>query len=88
MDSRSIYYKAVGCKKCDFTGYNGRQAVGELFTMTPEVKEMMKNGLNDNEIRIIMKKQGMETISDKLKTMMKNGSTSYEEALRVGIMDD
>ena len=35
-----------------------------------------------------MKKQGMKTISDKLKEMMKKGLTSYEEALRVGIMDE
>jgi len=88
LDERAIYYKAVGCKKCDFTGYNGRQAVGELFTMSQEVKELMKKGLNDHEIREIMKSQGMDTISDKLKGMMKEGLTSYEEALRVGIMDE
>ncbi len=84
----AIYYKSVGCKKCDFTGYNGRQAVGELFIMSQEVKDMMKKGLNDHEIREIMKSQGMDTISDKLRQMMVNGTTSYEEALRVGIMDE
>jgi len=88
LDGKAIYYKAVGCKKCDFTGYSGRQAVGELFIMSQEVKEMMKNGLNDHEIREIMKEQGMDTISDKLKQMMKKGLTSYEEALRVGVMDE
>jgi len=88
LDESAIYYKAVGCKKCDFTGYSGRQAVGELFIMSQEVKDMMKRGLNDHEIREIMKTQGMHTISDKLKDMMKNGTTSYEEALRVGIMDE
>jgi general secretion pathway protein E len=88
LDDRSIYYKAVGCKKCDFSGYSGRQAVGELFVMSQEVKELMKKGLNDHEIREVMRSQGMETISDKLKAMMKSGITSYEEALRVGIMDE
>jgi general secretion pathway protein E len=88
LDDRSIYYKAVGCKKCDFSGYSGRQAVGELFIMSQEVKELMKKGLNDHEIREVMRSQGMETISDKLKAMMKSGITSYEEALRVGIMDE
>jgi len=88
LDDKSVYYKAVGCRKCDFTGYSGRQAVGELFVMSSEVKEYMKRGLNDHEIREVMKKQGMKTISDKLKEMMKEGLTSYEEALRVGIMDE
>jgi len=81
------YYNAVGCKACDFTGYRGRQAVGELFILDDEVKEMMKKGLNDHEIRELMKRRGMATISDKLKEMMQDGITSYEEALRVGLME-
>jgi len=56
--------------------------------MNEDVKDMMKNGLNDHEIREVMKQQGMSTISDKLKDMMAQGLTSYEEALRVGIMDE
>jgi len=87
LDPRRVYYKAVGCKQCDFTGYMGRQAVGELFIMNDDVKDMMKQGFNDHEIREAMKKSGMKTISDKLKDMMKDGLTSYEEALRVGVMD-
>jgi general secretion pathway protein E len=48
---------------------------------------MIAKGLNDNEIREAMKKNGMRTISDKLGDMMEQGITSYEEALRVGLMD-
>ncbi|NPA51181.1 MAG: type II/IV secretion system protein [Epsilonproteobacteria bacterium] len=81
------YYQAVGCKHCDFTGYWGRQAVGELFILNDEVKEYMKKGMNDHEIREILKSKGMKTISDRLKDMLQSGLTSYEEALRVGIMD-
>jgi len=88
LDPNKVYYKAVGCKSCDFTGYSGRQAVGELFIMTQEVKDMMKDGLNDNEIRLAMKKRGMRTIADKLREMMESGLTSYEEAIRVGILDE
>jgi general secretion pathway protein E len=84
----AIYFKAEGCTNCDFTGYKGRQAVGELFVMNDKVKEMMKDGLNDHQIRIEMKKLGMLTISDKLKDMLINGQTSYEEAVRIGIMED
>ena len=66
---------------------SGRQAVGELFVIDDEVKEMLKKGFNDHEIRESMKKRGMLTISDKLKEMLLDGTTSYEEALRVGLMD-
>ena len=83
----NIYYKAKGCKECDFTGYKGRQAIGELFIIDDEVKEMMKDGFNDHQVREAMKKRGMTTISDKLRDMLIAGETSYEEAVRVGIMD-
>jgi len=83
-----VYFKAKGCTECDFTGYKGRQAVGELFIMNDKVKEMMKDGLNDHQIRIEMKKMGMRTIADKLKDMLIAGDTSYEEAVRIGIMED
>jgi len=82
-----VYYKAQGCKECDFTGYKGRQAIGELFIVNDEVKEMMKDGFNDHQVREAMKKRGMTTISDKLREMLIAGKTSYEEAVRVGIMD-
>ncbi len=87
LNEKTTFYQAVGCTECDFTGYKGRQAVGELFIIDDEVQEMIASGLNDNEIREAMKKNGMRTISDKLGDMMEQGTTSYEEALRVGLMD-
>ena len=81
------YFKAEGCTECDFTGYKGRQAVGELFIMNDHVKELMQKGLNDHQIRAEVKKKGMRTIADKLVDMMIAGETSYEEAIRIGIME-
>jgi general secretion pathway protein E len=82
-----LYFTSVGCKDCDFTGYKGRQAIGEIFIIDDEVKMMMKDGFNDHQVREAMKKRGMVTIADKLKDMMLSGETSYEEAIRVGLMD-
>ncbi|UFH60544.1 GspE/PulE family protein [Sulfurovum mangrovi] len=87
IDPEKLYFHAVGCKACDFTGYKGRQVIGELFIIDDHVKEMMKEGANDHEIREAMKKRGMKTIADKLKDLLVAGETSYEEALRVGLMD-
>ncbi|HHO64990.1 MAG TPA: type II/IV secretion system protein, partial [Epsilonproteobacteria bacterium] len=67
--------------------YKGRQAIGEIFLIDDEVKTMMKDGFNDHQIREVMKQRGMKTISDKLKEMLLSGETSYEEAIRVGLMD-
>lgn len=87
LPSEKTYFGAQGCKRCDFTGYKGRQAIGEIFLIDDEVKTMMKDGFNDHQIREVMKQRGMKTISDKLKEMLLLGETSYEEAIRVGLMD-
>jgi len=87
LPTDKIYFKAAGCKECDFTGYKGRQAIAELFIIDDAVKEMMKDGFNDHQVRDAMKKHGMATIADKLRNMLIAGETSYEEAVRVGIMD-
>ncbi len=87
LPKEKLYFKALGCSECDFTGYKGRQVVGELFIIDDKVKEMMKDGFNDHQVREAMKKNGMKTIADKLTTMLISGETSYEEAIRVGLMD-
>ena len=87
ISENQVYFTAAGCKHCDFTGYKGRQAIGELFIIDDNVKMMMKDGFNDHQVREAMKKSGMITIADKLKDMMLSGETSYEEAIRVGLMD-
>jgi len=87
LPQEKIYFKAVGCIECDFTGYKGRQAIGELFVIDDDVKGMMKDGFNSFQIRDAMKKRGMITIADRLKDMLLAGETSYEEAIRVGLMD-
>ncbi len=80
-------YKEKGCKKCNFTGYIGRQAVGELFLMDDEVKAMLKKGLSDFEIREAMQRKGMRLISDKLKDLLLKGVTSLNEVIRIGLKD-
>jgi len=56
--------------------------------MNDDVKTMMKEGLNDHQIRKAMREAGMKTIADKLLDMLVAGETSYEEAVRIGIMED
>jgi general secretion pathway protein E len=82
------YYKAKGCTECDFTGYKGRKVIGEMFLIDNEVKEMIKEGINDHQIRTKMKKEGMSTLADALRKMLIRGETSIEEALRVGLLDE
>ena len=80
-------YKAKGCSKCNFTGYRGRKAVGELFVIDRDVKQLLKHNPTEQELRDFAKKKGMITIQDRLKTMVERGLTSMNEAIRIGIKE-
>ena len=80
-------YKAKGCEKCNFTGYKGRKAIGELFIMNDEIKEMIAKGANEIEIKKAMIKHGMKTLKENLIELLKTSQTSLEEAIRVGLKD-
>jgi general secretion pathway protein E len=81
-------FKAKGCAKCNYTGYKGRIAVGELFIMTDEIKLLIKDDASDVEIRAKMRELGMSTLEDGLKELLLTHETSLEEVIRVGVKQE
>lgn len=80
-------YKSCGCSKCNYTGYIGRQAIGEFFVLDDDFRSMLKDRVSDHVIRNQAIAQGMETLSDQLKVLLLNGTTSMHEIIRVGVKD-
>lgn len=78
-------YKSVGCKHCNYTGYAGRVAVGELFVINEEIREYLKGEVDDNTLMKLAKKNDMEPLSWQIKQMVIDGKTSVDEAVRIGI---
>ncbi len=81
-------YKACGCKACGYSGYVGRQSIGELLIMDDSVKELLKNTTDEHTIKIALEKNGLKTISVGLKELLLSGKTSLDEAIRVGLGHD
>ncbi len=81
-------YKARGCAACNYTGYKGRLAVGELFVMNDTIKLLIKDDASDVEIRAKMKEMGMRTLEDELKELLLAHQTSLEEVIRVGVKQE
>ena len=81
------FYKAKGCPKCNFTGYKNRRAIGELFIMNDDIKELIAKGTNDIELKNEMIKQGMKTLKENILELLINGETSLKEAIRIGLKD-
>lgn len=85
FDSNKTIYKPVGCKSCNFTGYKGRVAIGELFIINDEIKEYLKTDVDDNTLMKMALKSGMISLDKQLKMMLENGDTSVSEVVRIGI---
>jgi len=78
-------YKAVGCRACNFTGYTGRQSVGELLVLDDTIRDLMKRTTDEHTIKQELEKSGLRTISTQLKEMLLAGETSLDEAIRIGL---
>ncbi len=87
VDKDSKVYDPKGCKVCNFTGFAGRRAVGELLVMDDDVKHMLVNKMTDFEIRDAMQKKGMRLIHEQLLDLYVDGETSLQEIIRVGLKD-
>ena len=75
-------YQAVGCSRCDNTGYASRLAISEVIEINDSLKEVINKEevLNLETVRL-----GQEFISIKQDGTIKvlQGQTTYEEILRV-----
>jgi general secretion pathway protein E len=85
LDANKTIYQPVGCKSCNFTGYSGRVAIGELFIIDEEVQEYLKNDVDDSTLMKLALKNGMISLDKQLKLMLEHGETSVAEAIRIGI---
>ena len=81
----TLIYKANGCKICNFRGYSKRVAIAELFIINDSIKKLLHNEVDDKELIDLAIKNGMKTLNNQITDMLIDGTTSIEEAIRVGI---
>lgn len=85
LDANSKIYKSVGCKKCNYSGFSGRQSIGELLIMNDLIKDMLKETTDEHTISKALEGEHLVTISMQLKEMLLRGETSLDEAIRIGL---
>jgi type II secretory ATPase GspE/PulE/Tfp pilus assembly ATPase PilB-like protein len=69
-----------GCDQCGHTGYSGRMGIYEVFQMTDEIREAIRTGKNDTEIKTSCLKWGFLSILDK---MHEQSLTRYDDSGRM-----
>jgi len=81
---RSLYiYEAVGCKKCNETGYLNRIGIFETLEMTDRLSEIILKEPSETKIKEEAQRQGMITMKQDGILKVLEGVTSIEELLRV-----
>ena len=75
------FYRGIGCKACNFTGYRGRTLISELLEINRDIARALSRGAAENEIKRMALKAGMKTMIDD--GLMKMGQTTLSEIIRV-----
>jgi type IV pilus assembly protein PilB len=83
IDQEATIYEPCGCAKCDNTGYKGRIGVYEIMKMTPKLKTIISHREGADVIKEQAMKEGMRTLRMSGSEYVKDGTTSYAEALRI-----
>jgi general secretion pathway protein E len=78
-------YKQSGCKKCNYSGYQGRIAIAEMMIMDDDIRGLIKENSDEFIIREHLNNKGVQSISTQLKHLLLDGKISLDEALRVGL---
>ncbi len=75
--------RGTGCRECRGTGYKGRCGVFEILPMSSQIKKMVAEDAHSLAMREIAIREGMTTLREDAWEKVKQGVTTYEEALRV-----
>lgn len=78
-------FKAVGCKKCNYTGYSGRKSIGELLVVDDDIRDLLKETTDEHSIRKSLARKDFHTLADQLRELLLAGETSLDEAVRIGL---
>ncbi|GAA4342884.1 GspE/PulE family protein [Kangiella taiwanensis] len=88
LDMPEHVYEPVGCDECRHTGYQGRQGIYELMSVTDELKTLVHDDAEIRTLRKLAQSQGMNLLRVSGAYKVASGVTTIEEVLRVSPRDN
>ncbi|VAW73417.1 General secretion pathway protein E [hydrothermal vent metagenome] len=82
LSAAPTIYKAVGCDKCRQLGYSGRTGIYELLEVDEEVRAMIHDESNEQDITHYSHQQNHNIREDGLRKVLE-GITTLDEIIRV-----
>ncbi len=87
FDERKIQidkvYKAVGCSKCNGSGYTGRSVLGEILTIDDELRDLIYSDVPITAIQSAAVRKGMMPLKEDGLRKVASGIISLDELFRV-----
>jgi len=74
-------YKAVGCERCNGSGYKGRVGIYQIMPITEEIERIILTHGTALEIEAQARREGVRTLRESGLMKVKQGLTSLEEVL-------
>ena len=75
--------RAVGCRACAGTGYLGQLPVAEVLVLTPGLRSLFTDELEDADFEIAARMEGMRDLTTVALDHVARGQTTVEEVERV-----
>jgi type IV pilus assembly protein PilB len=81
LDGSWLPYKAVGCERCNGTGYKGRLGIYQIMPISEEIERIILSHGTALEIEEQARIDGVKTLRESGLVKVKQGLTSLEEVL-------
>lgn len=78
----TTFYTGKGCDACHGTGFSGVAAIYEVLFVDDPVRELIKNGASERDIKKAALAHGMNTFEELALKAARDGVTSLEEAAK------
>ena len=75
--------RAVGCRACAGTGYHGQLPVTEILVLTPALRTLLTEDIDDADFEMAARMEGMRELAQVALDRVARGQTTVEEVERV-----
>ena len=82
MNPGETLYRAVGCRKCEGTGYLGRTGMFEMLVLDEEIRQPVNNGIEEDDLLKLARQKGFASYREDGAMKVLLGITTVDEVLR------
>ena len=81
------FYRGAGCASCNNTGYKGRVGLFELMVLDDELRDMINENCNTDDLRNRAQSKGMKLLRTMGIDFVHDGTTTAEEIIRETVLE-